>query len=375
MIKSTATQPQTLTSGLISRADVQRYAIFFALALVFVVSAAISDTFIQPRNLMNIGRQISVNGILAVGMTAVILTAGIDLSVGSLLAFMGVVIALLLEQTAWPVAIALTLLAGLVVGLIHGYVIARMEIPPFIVTLAGLTIYRGASLVLTDAAAVPIAEPLFQVIGQSMMPTAISLAAISLIVLYAIWRLLTRRNGSMAQRVVGVIVVLLFWIGLGYLIVTAQGIPYPVVCFVLIAIVGNWVLSRTTFGRHLYAIGGNKEAARLSGVKVEKLLIIVYTLMTLLATVAAILLAARLSSGTPRVGVSGELDAIAAVIIGGTSLSGGAGTIGGSVIGVLLIGVINNLLSLMNVDSNVQLIIKGFIILGAVIIDQSARKR
>lgn len=359
---------------IVRREDVQRYAILLALIAVVIISALISETFIQPRNLMNIGRQISVNGILAVGMTAVILSAGIDLSVGSLLAFMGVVMALLCRQTEWYLGVLGTLGLGLLLGLTHGYFVAKVNVPPFIVTLAGLTIYRGLALVLTDAAAVPLSQPIFFQVGSGALPLSLSLAVLSFFIIYALYQWVLRNNNTVTQRLVLFFVLVAAWVAVGYLVISGNGIPYPVLAFILVAVLGNWVLTRTTFGRHVYAVGGNVEAAKLSGVKVDRILITVYTAMTLLATLAAIVLAARLNSGTPRVGQAGELDAIGAVIIGGTSLAGGSGGIGGSIIGVLLIGVLNNLLSLMNVDSNVQLIIKGLIILGAVVVDASARK-
>ncbi|WP_308992163.1 ribose ABC transporter permease [Mariniflexile litorale] len=301
-----------------------------ALLVLCIVLTIMSDKFFTMENGWNIARQISINVCISVGMTLVILTKGIDLSVGSILAFSGAVAAGLLkfglEVPAFNTYIGFTvfgaILAGLVIGgslgVFNGWMITRFKVPPFVATLAMLTIARGATMLWTGG--FPITG-----LGDSFD-----------------------------------------FIGTGWFL----GIPMPVWITVIIVVIAVIVTKKTQFGRHIYAIGGNESAARLSGININKIKIWVYAIAGILAAVGGIILTSRLDSAQPNAGMSYELDSIAAVVIGGTSLSGGRGSIMGTVQGALIIGVLNSGLVLLNVSPFWQQIIKGLVILVAVIMDR-----
>lgn len=301
-----------------------------ALVVLCIILSVLSDKFLTMENGWNIMRQISINVCISVGMTLVILTKGIDLSVGSMLAFSGAIAAGLLkygiEIPSMNVYIGFTvfgaILSGLVVGgglgTFNGWMITQFKVPPFVATLAMLTIARGATMLWTGG--FPITG-----LGDSFD-----------------------------------------FIGTGWFL----GIPMPVWITAVIVAIAVLVTNKTKFGRHIYAIGGNESAARLSGINISKVKIWVYALAGILAAVGGIILTSRLDSAQPNAGMSYELDSIAAVVIGGTSLSGGRGSIMGTVQGALIIGVLNSGLVLLNVSPFWQQIIKGLVILVAVIMDK-----
>lgn len=292
------------------------------LLLLGIVLTILSDRFLTVNNLLNVARQISINAIISVGMTLVILTGGIDLSVGSIVALTGSVTAgLLVGGQAIVPAILIGMVVGAVLGLCNGLLITRAEIPPFIATLGTMTVARGLTLVYTDGRPITGMEEAFRFLGG------------------------------------------------GYI----AGIPVPVVMMVVIFAMAYVMLKKTRLGRYIYAIGGNEEAARLSGINTKKILLSVYVLGGLLAGISGIVMASRLNSAQPTAGASFELDAIAAVVLGGTSLSGGVGTIGGTLIGALIIGILDNGLNLLNVSSFYQQIAKGLVILLAVFLDKKRR--
>jgi ribose/xylose/arabinose/galactoside ABC-type transport system permease subunit len=299
----------------------------YGIAIAFVVEVLIfsqlSEYFFTTDNILNITLQISIIAIIAVGMTFVILTAGIDLSVGAVVAFTGIITTSVLKIPA-PLAAAfpLALVAGLVVGAISGAIaglfVTRFNITPFIVTLALMTIWRGAGYMYTD--------------GRP------------------IWGLPDEFSFLGSGRVFS--------------------LPVPTLLMVFVYVVAYAILTQTTFGRHVYAVGGNKEAARLAGINTNSVIMRVYIICGTLSALSGILLASRVNSGQPNAGLSYELDVIAAVVIGGTSLFGGRGTIVGTFIGAMLIGVLRNGLNLMNVGSYVQSVVLGVVILLAVLLDQ-----
>jgi ribose/xylose/arabinose/galactoside ABC-type transport system permease subunit len=301
-----------------------RYAILIAFLVLIIIMAILSPAFLKITNIMNILRQTSINGIVAVGMTFVIILAGIDLSAGSVLALAAVVATSFAHPGTYPVIVPVFfgLLTGALCGFVNGFIIARRKIAPFIVTLGMMTIARGAALVYTDGRPVIELSDQYNTIGGS------------------------------------------------YLL----GIPVPVIIFVAIVASGWFLLSRTVFGRHVYATGGNKTAAELSGIVTGKVIVWVYTLAGLLSGLAGIVLSSRVMSGSPSTGQGYELDAIAAVVIGGTRLTGGVGTIFGTIIGALIIGVMNNGLDLLNVSSYWQQIVKGIIIVVAVVLERRSSK-
>ncbi|ABZ75155.1 Monosaccharide-transporting ATPase [Shewanella halifaxensis HAW-EB4] len=290
-------------------------------SLIFVVSL-LSPNFLTVDNFLNILRQTSINGIIAVGMTIVILTAGIDLSVGSVLALSGAIVATLIGMDV-PVMIALpvALIAGAALGAISGIIVAKGKVQAFIATLVTMTLLRGVTMVYTDGRPVP----------TGFSETADSFT----------------------------------WLGTGYVL----GIPVPV-WLMAIVFTGAWyLLNHTRFGRYIYAVGGNESAARLSGIAVDKVKIAAYAICGSMAALAGIIVTARLSSAQPTAGMGYELDAIAAVVLGGTSLMGGKGRIVGTLIGALIIGFLNNALNLLDVSSYYQMIAKASVILLAVLID------
>lgn len=309
---------------------VARFQSLIALVVLCVVLSGLSDKFLTVDNGWNVLRQISVNVCISVGMTLIILTAGIDLSVGSVLAFSGAVAAGLLKTgIAWPAhdlfigftllgTILSALLAGSVLGFFNGFVITRFKVPPFVATLAMLTIARGLTLLWTKGYPISGLGPRFG------------------------------------------------YIGTGWLL----GIPVLVWISAIIVITALVITKMTPIGRYIYAIGGNEQAARLSGININRVKIIVYTLGGILAAVGGIMVTSRLDSAQPNAGTSYELDSIAAVVIGGTSLSGGRGSIMGTVLGAIIIGVLNNGLVLLNVSPFWQQVIKGLVILLSVIADK-----
>lgn len=304
------------------RSVLRRFGIAIAFALLILILSLLSESFLTVSNLLNIARQVSINAIIAAGMTFVILTGGIDLSVGSVLAYSGAIMAGLLS-TGKPVVVSIGggLALGALLGLVSGIIITKGKVQPFIATLAMLTIARGATLVYTDGR--PITG----------LPDAF------------------------------------VWLGAGEIV----RIPVPVIIMGLVFLGASVVLRQTVLGRYVYAIGGNEEAARLSGVNVTFYKTLVYVICGLLSAVSAVILTARLNSAQPTAGVAFELDAIAAVVLGGTTLAGGEGSIGGTLMGALIIGVINNGLNLLNVNPFYQQVVKGVVILLAVLLDRRLR--
>jgi inositol transport system permease protein len=299
------------------------YGIYIAFVLITGILAIVSPPFFTPSNIINILRQISVNGIIAVGMTMVIITGGIDLSVGSLVALTAVVATSFAHpgEHLFIVALGFGLLAGLVCGAVNGLLIAKRRLAPFIVTLGMMTAARGMALVYTSGRPVIDLSDTYNNIGG------------------------------------------------GYLI----GIPIPVFIFLAVVVFGAFVLHYTRFGRYVYAVGGNELAAKISGINTERIVVAVYAITGLLSGLAGIVLSSRVMSASPAIGQGYELDAIAAVVIGGTSLSGGVGTIAGTVTGALIIGVMNNGLDMLNVSSYWQQIVKGLIIVLAVLLDKKSK--
>ncbi len=360
-------------------------ATLIALVVLSVALALADPTFSTARNLSNVARQVTIVGIVGVGMTMVILIAGIDLSVGSVVGVAAVVVTLLMQAglAAW-IAVPLTLaVVGGVIGLWNGFWIARYRIPPFIITLGMLTIARGIALTLSGGSSVAVADPRFASLGGGYIPpapTLVILAVSAALYVTMLIRALTERGksggrGKLDKLAAGAIISAVGFALAVYVFGRGDGLPVPVAIFVVIAAVAIFVLGHTRFGRRLYALGGNEEAARLSGINVTRTKIIVYVTVSLLAALSGILLASRLNGASPNLGTMFELDAIAAVVIGGTSLAGGSGTIGGTIIGALIIGVLNNGMSLLGVSSFYQLIIKGLIISLAVWFDVLQKRK
>jgi ribose transport system permease protein len=319
---STINKDELRLGGELNRPDFpqlwDRYGILGVLVILVALMSVIAPNFVSFNNGLNVARAVSINAILAAGMTLVILTRGIDLSVGSAVALTGVSSVLLWTAGAPAIAAVLGgIVVGALTGLIDGSLVAFLGLPSFIITLGALTYIRGLSYSLTNAQPLIASNLGFRGLG----------------------------NGAIA------------------------GIPTPVVIMLAVYAVLWFVLERTTFGRHVYAIGGNPEAARLAGVNVKWTLLRVYLIMGACAGLAGVIFAARVESGQPKAGEGYELDAIAAVVLGGTSLFGGRGRITGTLIGALIIGVLSNGLVLMDVPFFFQLVVKGAVIIFAVAID------
>ncbi len=306
------------------RAWLGRYGLVLALAAIVVALSVIKPIFLNHTNLINVVRQISINGILAVGVTYVLLTGGVDLSLGSVVALAGVVAACFAHPGQYPtiVPIMMGVLAGALCGTANGLVVTKGRVAPFIVTLGMMTIARGLALLICNG------KPISNLSKEFM------------------------------------------WLGGGDVV----GIPIPILAFFIIAAVSYVFLKNIRLGRYIYAVGGNENAARASGINVDGVKLFAYAICGAMAGLAGVVLASRVTTGQPNAGVGYELDAIAAVVIGGTSLSGGVGSVGGTVLGALLMGVINNGLDLLNVSSYYQQIVKGIIIVGAVWLDQRQKE-
>ncbi|MBR0398840.1 MAG: hypothetical protein IJI10_11310 [Eubacterium sp.] len=357
----------------------KNYTSMIGLVGLIILSIILSRTFLMPVNIMNILKQVAVPALLAVGMTFVIISGGIDLSVGSFVALSGVLFAMLGLKIGYIPSAIVMVLGGCLVGFIYGLLITKLNVPPFIATLAGQTIAKGAALVITRSAAVAIPNAGVNALGSGnfpAIPVLVILVAGFAYLAYSMIRTEKQHYGKVSGGTVGKIAAfVLIIIYLAYLMFQTKGLSYIVTISVLLVVFFTIVLNRSIFGRNVYAIGGNVNSARLAGVNVTNNIIGIYVMCSGLACFGGVLTAARLGAGTPQVGTNWELDAIAAVVIGGTSMAGGAGKLTGTVVGVLLMGVLNNLLSLMNVAAEAQMIFKGLIILAAVVIDATTSKK
>ena len=376
-----------------SKTDFNRQvAVFFkengtlaALIILAVLFGFLDDSFFTPRNLTNLVRQATIIGIISVGMTLVIIIAGIDLSVGSVVGLSAIMVTLLMQHDmgVW-IAILLTLLvSGIAVGLWNGFWIAHYNIPPFIITLGMYTIARGLALTLSKGSSVPVTDPVFPKLGGAFIPSSISgifiigLALLFFFNLFISIRQKRKYNGTISvSQLATTSVIAVAGLGFAFWVFTTyRGIPCLAAILFVIAAAGIFILNNTKLGRRIYAIGGNEEAARLSGIRIYQVKLIVYSIITTLSALAGILLASRLNGASPNLGNMFELDAISAVIIGGTSFTGGVGTIGGTMIGVFIIGILNNGMSLLGVPTFYQLIIKGLIIILAVWFDVLSKRK
>lgn len=310
--------PVNKTRKILSRAMTQ-YRSFVLLAIILVIASIIAPSFLSFNNITNVIRQVSISAIIACGMTFVILTGGIDLSVGGILGLSGALSASVLATTnSVGLAILVGLGFGLIAGIINGVFISYGDLPPFIVTLATMSLFFGCLLLFTSGAPITVGNATYKFLGKGDI----------------------------------------------------FGIAIPIIILVVVYMIAFFVLSYTRFGRSVYSIGGNEEATRLSGINVKANKVYVYAISGLLAGLGGIILTARLGSAQPTAGQGYELDAIAAVILGGTSLSGGQGFVLPTVVGALILGILTNVLTLLNVNPYAANILKGVVILIAVIIDR-----
>jgi D-xylose transport system permease protein len=369
-------------------ASLRAYIMIVVLAIIWVYFhwATAGNTFLTARNLSNLMTQMSVTGILSVGMLMVIVSGNIDLSVGSVLGLAGGVAAYSLTYLDYGLgmSIALAIAISLAIGVFQGALTAYLNIPAFIVTLGGLLAWRGAVKGLLAGNTVPVSDERFKAIGGSNLPAeygwllAVLAIAFVFFMAYRRARFVTRYGvgkapyaAEFAKAVVPAIGVIAFiWVMNAW-----QGVPLPVLIFLAVALVGGFVTNSTVFGRYLYAIGGNAEAARLSGINNRMNVLKVFGVLGALTGLAAVIYTARQGAGTPDAGTLKELDAIAACVIGGASLVGGRGTVFGACLGALIMATLDNGMSLLNVRDFMQDIVKGSILVAAVGLDMIGRKQ
>ncbi|GAB3246312.1 sugar ABC transporter permease [Chitinimonas naiadis] len=360
-------------------------ALLIAIALIWAFFAWKTEGgFVTPRNLSNLLRQMSITGILACGMVFVIISGEIDLSVGSLLGLLGGVAAVLdvVYKVPLPLNLAIVLGLGVVIGLFNGYWTAYLRVPSFIVGLGGMLAFRGILLGVTGGLTIaPVSEGLV-FIGQGYLPLLFgNLLAVAVFLILAFLTVRQRQNRrryglplvpawrDVARVAIGGLVLLVFIRTLnGY-----DGIPVPVLILLVLLGVFSYIASQTVFGRRIYAVGSNMEATRLSGVNVQKVKLAIFALMGLMCALAGVVNTARLAAGSPSAGNMSELDAIAACFIGGTSMRGGSGTVYGALIGALVMASLDNGMSMLDVDTYWQMIVKGSILVLAVWVDVVSR--
>jgi D-xylose transport system permease protein len=363
------------------------YIMIVVLALIWIYFHwATNSIFLTPRNLSNLMTQMSVTGVLAVGMLMVIVSGNIDLSVGSVLGFAGGIAAFALNDLGYslPVAIVLAIVVAVAIGVFQGALTAYLSIPAFIVTLGGLLAWRGGVKWLLGGNTIGLSDETFKAIGQNNIPLNVgwALAAVAILfVLFMAYRSArsvkdyglgeANYTGEFLKTIIPVGGILVFiWVMNAY-----QGVPIPVLILVVVALIGAFITTSTTFGRYLYAIGGNADAARLSGINNKRNILKVYGILGALTGVAALIFTARVGSAAPDAGVLKELDAIAACVIGGASLMGGRGTVFGACLGALIMASLDNGMSLLNVSDFMQDIIKGSILVAAVGLDMVGKKQ
>jgi D-xylose transport system permease protein len=367
--------------------NLRAYTLIIALVLIGLIFGFFTDwTFLSSRNLSNLFRQMSVISILATGMTLVIVAGQIDLSVGSLLGLTGGIAAILQVWLGWSTftAVIAALIVGVVLGGCQGWLVAYKKVPSFIVTLGGMMVFRGILLGVSQGETIAPLQDSFKEIGQSYFPYVpgyiLGIVMVVLLFFFTVrkrnkrWNLgLTLAHPIAEYGKVSLysFVTLLFV----YMMNRYFGIPVPILIVLVLGLIFSFIAAKTGFGRYVYAIGGNAEAAKFSGINIKRYLLSVFVIMGALSAVAGVILTGRLNAATVDAGQMNELDAIAACVIGGTSLMGGTGSIVGSIIGALVMVSLDNGMSMMNIQPFWQYIVKGLILVLAVWMDISAKKK
>src|SRR6267142_177757 len=387
--------PQTTIGKFKVPTDALRaYTMVFALIAIWIYFHYSTDhIFLEPRNFSNLMRQTAVTGVLAVGMLMVIITGQIDLSVGSVVGLAGGVAAIAQGWLGWSLipSLAAGIAVAIAIGAVQGALTAYVNIPAFIVTLGGLLAWRGVVLGLTRGETIPLRLQSFKSIGQDYVGPTVGWVIAAIAVAAIAWLTITRNRarrrhgvstggtGPTLLRIIvpsAIVVGFIYWMNSYELAPGVRaGIPNPVMIFLVIALAGAFLTQNTTFGRYLYAIGGNPDAARLSGINIRRHILIVFCIMGALAGLASILHTARVGSASPDAGTLMELDAIASCVIGGTSLMGGRGTVFGAVLGALILASLDNGMSLLNVENWAQYVVKGGVLVAAVGFDMFGRRK
>jgi len=369
------------------RVDLKAYVMVFALVAIWLLFFILNpDTFLTPRNLSNLARQMSITGILAIGMVLIIVAGHIDLSVGSAVGLTGAIAAILQSKMGWPTLAAVTvaILVGIIIGFWQGWWVCYLKVPAFVVTLGGMMAFRGIILGITEGRTIsPLSED-FVRIGQAFVSPEIGWIIAGFLALCCfIFRIKKRfdrkkyglENDPLLYDILKTagIILLIF---LAVLIMNSyEGIPVPVLLLFSLVIIFTIISRNTRFGRYLYAIGGNSEAARLSGINIRLNTLFAFVLMGLLAGIAGVVLSARLNGATTSAGTGFELDVIAACVIGGTSLMGGVGNVSGAIVGALIMASLDNGMVLLNTPTFWQYIVKGIILMVAVLVDFQTKQK
>jgi D-xylose transport system permease protein len=339
--------------------------------------------FLGAINFSKLLQQTAVTGVLAVGMLMVIVSGNIDLSIGAVVGLAGGIAAMTQGWGLLPCLVA-AIVIGLVIGAVQGSLVAYVNIPSFIVTLGGLQAWRGVILKLTKGATIPVEHPFFRSLGRDFLDRRIGIALAGLSIAAIAWTNIRRnrarqRHGlktlSASAIVIRIAVPSIVIVAFIILMNQAGGVPIPVIFLLAVALAGAFLTANTTFGRYLYAIGGNPDAARLSGINLKRYILAAFCLMGALAGLASILHTARVGSASPDAGTLMELDAIASCVIGGTSLMGGRGTVFGAVLGALILASLDNGMSLLNVENWAQYVVKGGVLVAAVGFDMFGRRK
>jgi D-xylose transport system permease protein len=381
------TPPGRAWPGALKSLNLQVFVMIAAIAVIMLFFTWQTEgAYLSARNVSNLLRQTAITGILAVGMVFVIISAEIDLSVGSMMGLLGGVAAIFDVWLGWPLplTIVVTLALGLVLGAWNGWWVAYRKVPSFIVTLAGMLAFRGILIGITNGTTVSPTSSAMSQIGQSYLSGGIgfTVGVLGLMAFIAWqWRLRIRRQalglaalasgGVVGRQAITAVVVL----GAIWLLNDYRGVPTPVLLLALLLLAGMFMATRTAFGRRIYAIGGNIDAARLSGINVERTKLAVFAINGLMVAIAGLILSSRLGAGSPSAGNIAELDAIAACVIGGTSLAGGIGSVAGAVMGAFIMASLDNGMSMMDVPTFWQYIVKGAILLLAVWMDSATKRR
>ena len=369
--------------------NLREYGMLISLVAIMVLFQVLTDgTLLRPLNLTNLLLQNSYVVIMALGMLLVIVAGHIDLSVGSVCGFIGALAAVLMVEYEWhfvPTAIV-SILAGAVIGAAQGWFVAFRKIPSFIVTLAGMLVFKGLTLALLAGQSVGPFPVAFQRLSSGFIPDPLggdtlrltslivgALAAVALVFFKLRGRAKLAAHGMEQEPYAFFLVKNLFFAAIilffSYLLSTYKGLPNVLIVMAVLIVVYDFVTNRTTIGRRIYALGGNEKAARLSGVKTQRLAFLTFVNMGALAALAGLVFAARLNTATPKAGLGFELDVIAACFIGGASASGGVGRVMGAVIGAFIMGVMNNGMSILGIGIDYQQVIKGLVLLAAVFVD------
>jgi D-xylose transport system permease protein len=379
----------------ILRSNIQTYAIFLALVGIWLIfSVTTNGSYLDPQNISNLFRQMTVTAFLAIGMVLVIVTGNIDLSVGKLAGFVSVVVAYL-QAYVWysylpdqpilaaSLSVFFGLLVGSLFGAIQGFIIAFLRVPSFIVTLAGLWLFNGLILLVTAGKTIPANQPVFSTIAQGYIPAAWGWGLGVVVIVFLFWNMVNNRRNKrkhgfelsplpidLLATAFPALVILVYV----YNVNNYRGIQNPVLLLAIAAMIMIYISNNTRFGRYAYAIGGNREAARLSGINIRNMVFLIFVLMGFLSGVAGVVLASYVGYGTIAAGTGYELDAIASCILGGTSTLGGIGTIPGALIGALIIASLSTGLQMMNVAPAWQYVLKALVLVLAVFADVYFKK-